>query len=95
MIERIPVHSEKKKEEYKEKRFERSKINIVVQGNTKFESIYVTDKNLVFASDCTNKRTVTLTIKGDDYGFFALLQLVTPCPPTKHIKSKMHMCIEF
>ena len=80
MIERITVHLEKKKEEYKEKGFEKSKINIVDQGNTKFVSIYVIDKNLIFASDCTNKRIVTLTIKDDGYGFFALSQLVTPYP---------------
>ena len=38
MIERLSVHLKKLKEEYKEKGFEKSKINIVDQGNTKFES---------------------------------------------------------
>ena len=37
-------------------------------------------KNLIFTSNCTNKRIVTVTIKDDGYGFFALLQLVTPYP---------------
>ena len=36
MIERLTVHLRKKKEEYKETGFEKSKINIVDQGNTKF-----------------------------------------------------------
>ena len=62
MIETITVHLEKKKEQCKDKGFEKSKINIVDQGNTKFGSIYVIDKNIIFASDCTNKRIVTLTI---------------------------------
>ena len=69
MIERLTVHLEKKKEEYKEKGLEKSKINIVDQGNTRFESIYVIDKNYIFASVCTNKRIVTLTIKDDGYDF--------------------------
>ena len=94
MIERITVHLEKKKEEYKEKGFEKSKINIVDQGSTKFGSIYVINKNLIFASDCTNKLIVTLTIKDKGYGFFALSQLVIPCSQNTE-KSKMHMCIEF
>ena len=50
MIERLTVYLEKKKGEYKEKGFEKSKINIVDQGNTKFESIYVIDKN-IFIND--------------------------------------------
>ena len=77
MVERITVHLEKKKEEYKEKGFEKSKINIVYQGNTKLESICVIDKNCIFASDCANEHIVKLTIKDDGYGFFALSQLVT------------------
>ena len=52
-------------------------FNIVDQGNTKFESIYAIDKYLIFASDCTNKCVVTLTIKDDDYGFFYLSPLIT------------------
>ena len=39
MIERITVHLEKKKEDYKEKGFEKSNINIVDQGNAKFMSL--------------------------------------------------------
>ena len=62
MIDRLTVHLEKKKEEYKEKGFEKSKINIFDESNTKFENISVIDKNLIFASGCTNKRIVTLTI---------------------------------
>ena len=53
-------------------------FNIVDQGNTKFESIYAIDKYLIFASDCTYKCIVTLTIKDDDYGFFDLAPLITP-----------------
>ena len=76
MVERITVHLEKKKEEYKEKGFEKSKINIVYQGNTKLESICVIDKNCIFASDCPNEHIVKLTIKDDGYGFFALSEKV-------------------
>ena len=36
--------------------------------------------SLIFRSDCTNKRIATLRVKIDDYGFFALSQLVTPHP---------------
>ena len=86
MIERLTVHLEKQKEEYKEKGLEKSKINIVDQGN-----IYVIDKNLIFASVCTNKRIVTLTIKDDGYEFFALSQLLTPYPQnTEKVK---YICI--
>ena len=54
------------------------RVNIVDQSNTKFASICVIDKNLIFASDCTNKRIAMLTVKDDGYGFVALSQLVTP-----------------
>ena len=89
MIEKLTVHLEKKKEEYKEKGNEKSKINIVDQGNTKFESIYVIDKNLIFASDFTNERIVT---KDYGYGFFALSQLVTPQPQnTEKVKENAYV----
>ena len=94
MIESLTVHLVKLKEEYKEKGFEKSKINIVDQGNTKFESIYVNNENLTFASGCTNKPIVTLTIKDDGYGFFCFIT-VSISIPTKHRKTRMHMCIEF
>ena len=95
MIERITVlHLEEKNtKNIKKKVFEKFKINIADQGNTKFEIIYFIDKNLTFASDCANKHIATLTIKDDGYGFFCFITVGNSIP-TKHRKSKMHMCIE-
>ena len=70
---KVTVIFDKMKNEYKTQGYVKSKFNLTKQSNSRFGSIYVTNKNLTAATNYVHKQLVT---KSDDYVLCAETKLV-------------------